>query len=222
VNNQIFPIRRLLYWLLWLAGLVIIVCIGRDVYLSQQTGFLEISSPDKNAVLSISQSNQNAAYVGQGSAQLLLKPGTYVVGAKGDGRYNVAVVTVGLKERKSITINPADQYLLPSVDNIDFENFTELTDSGLSADQLENVQQAFFNFRKNSKKVALKTGSTTPGPLTENRTGFTIVFRVSIDGLPYSAKVSYAISPVITLSLTNAGGEIVYDKTIDPSASGID
>jgi hypothetical protein len=218
MDKNLLGAEKIASIVLWVIALVVVGLIAKDVYSSQTTGLLEVVSPNKNATLSITQANHQAIIIGTGSAHVLLKPGSYLVGASSGG-YSVAdVVTIQKKQTTISRPDPANYTLLPSVVSINFENFDELANSGVTSGQLDNIKQAFFNFKKSTRKVELVANTITPAPLNPNSSDFSMDFGVMVDSKIYKTTITYGLGSTVSFKLTDtASGEVAYTTTVGPS-----
>ena len=205
---------------LYVASLVVVaICaylIVSSINIARATGILKVTSADAKAAVSISQQNKQAQFIGIGNAEVRLKPGTYTVAAREAGKEVFKDVKISLKQTTSVTLNPKDAVILPSVLSVTFQGFDEFIKNGLTDVQVNRLKNYFFRYQPTTKIVSIVPGSVRPAPRNPNTAiGFTSDFRVSLDSNPYAAKINYSIpgNPEgVRLFLYTANGQQVYDS----------
>jgi hypothetical protein len=189
--------------------------VASAIVTASKTGLLHVSASDPKAGLVISQADTQAAYIGTGNAKVRLKPGKYSVSASNNGYQAVATVQVYKKHTTTsyLSVRAKATAALPSANNIAFDNMNALINSGISSDQINDLEQHFFSYKPSVKTVAVDASSVEPGPHNPNTdTSFTMNFNVSIDSVSYKATISYADTETVRLYLYNASGALVFDS----------
>lgn len=198
----------------------------------KSTGVLEVNASTSSAQLSISQENHQAAIIGTGSAKVRLLPGTYQVAAIDSGSRASAVVTVykGRTTHSSLNVsgnnsaNSTNNNNTPQVrtaEDINFEGTDALINDGLTTDQVNEMEQYFFQFKSSANTVTIDQNTVGPGPHNPNVVSpFTLNFNVAIDSTSYKATISYTDLNNVTLQLFNPQtGAVVYDSS-KPAGAG--
>lgn len=216
-TNQLLRVAQLV-GLLLIAYLLYV--IGTDVYNLRHTGLLKVTTTSPDAVVSISRAGSAAEIIGTGSANLHIKPGDYLVVAANNGKQTSSVVQVRLKQTAAIKLDLNKRTLLPSVDDIQFQNIDELINNGMTVDQISNVKSGFFDFKNRATTVNIMPGSVEPGPRNpDTATGFILDFSVDIDKTNYKATVSFDMGNPIHLTLIDQQTNTkVFDKTVNDLA----
>lgn len=194
---------------LFIGGLILIVfsvyLVVSAITISATTGLLDINTHPR-ATISISQANHQSKGVGVGYTEVRLQPGAYQVVAFTGKSQAARLVTVTRHHTTSIDLNPSKIPTLPSVNDVDFENFDSLVNQGLTTQQISALQLDFFRYDTSAKKVEVDSSSVAPGPHNPNSDDpFTLNFSVVIDGRSLSAVVSYTGFTDIQLQLYNSG-----------------
>lgn len=103
--------------------------------------------------------------------------------------------------------------------SISYVGFDSLINSGLSADQVELLKQAFFLFsqfvNKDISRVIIVTGSVEQAPYdsTSATQVSSVSFNLNIDSKTMAAKLEYGGLSDVQLTLYDqAGGSLVYDS----------
>ena len=73
------------------------------------TGVLRLTTNDSSAILAISGIDEGSEYIGQGSANVRLKPGTYEVSATDQGTIVTTSVTITKQQKTSKYFNVSSQ-----------------------------------------------------------------------------------------------------------------
>lgn len=90
-----------------IGGVFVLIFLGtlipviRAVYITRTTGDLRLSTNSSTATLAITGIDKQAVYIGQGSTNVRLAPGTYLVNATGQGASVSA--TVQISKQQTIT-----------------------------------------------------------------------------------------------------------------------
>ena len=212
---------RRFFTVLWLiAGLVGLYIVVSAVITRQSTGLLTVTTPGKTTSISVSQLKSQAQIIGVGGAKIRLYPGTYQVSANNGTRQTTVLVTISKQHTATLNLNPTKKSKLPSVTGILFSGTGALTDSGLTAGQLQNLKEAFFAFSPSASKIAVSPDSVSPGPrdISSPSPIFSMDFRVEIDAASYSAKITYGISDAVKLFLYDNHGGQVFDSNSVPTS----
>ena len=185
---------RLIGWLLFI--LCVVWCVWilvSAIITSQETGILYVRSSNSQAGLIISQNDRQALAIGIGVAKVRLEPGSYQVSASIAGKQANSIVEVYKKHTTSSYLNPSQSVRLPSIDTVNFVGFSNFLNYGMSSSQLNNLEQAFFQYSKSIKTVAVNTASISPAPHNPNSasTMSTVSFKVTVDSTSYNAVMNY-------------------------------
>ena len=187
----------------------------------RSTGVLVVDASPSSAQLSISQENHQAAIIGTGSTKVRLQPGTYQLAATDSGSHTSVVVTV-YKGRTThsflnVTSSATNGNTQPvrTVQDVNFSGTDALVNDGLTTDQLNEMEQYFFQFKSSANTVAIDPNTVQAGPHNPNVVSpFTLNFTVTVDSAPYKATVSYTDLNNVTLQLFNLQtGAVVYDSS---------
>jgi len=211
---------RRFFTVLWLiAGLVSLYILASAILTRQSTGLLMVTTPTKTTSISISQLKSQAQIIGVGGAKIRLHPGTYQVSANNGNRQATTLVTISKQHTDVLNLNPTKKSKLPSVADIIFNGTGDLTNSGLTAGQLQNLKEALFAFSPSASKVTVRPGSVSPGPrdVSSPNPIFSMNFRVQIDSAAYNAKITYGISDIVELFLYDSRGSQVFDSNSVPA-----
>ena len=177
--------------------------IMKAISVSENYGLLEAKSTG-SATLSVSQDKSQAEVIGTGSAKVWLKPGVYQLAASAKGSQNTQIITVQKQQTTSVNITPSAGPILPSVLNVDFENTDSLINAGLTTEQVAGFKRLVFNYKPAARVVSINSATLQSGPLASNNNErFSYTFIVTIDRVPFAAKISYGDSLNINLTLTN-------------------
>lgn len=177
------------------------------------TGQLNVNSNKSGSILTISQPNHQAQVIGLGSANIRLKPGKYLVAAYYQGKLNMHITTILKQRLVSITVNPDNGVVLPTVNNILFSGTSTLIAHGLTTSQVNQLKDLFFIFNKNAKSVFVVTNSFQSGPINFLSPLFTASFNVIVDNTNYTADITYGAFRNIQLTLINQQtNKIVYSS----------
>ncbi len=202
-------------WFNLLAGAVILFClyfVATSINAARTTSVLKVSSTDDKTVLTISQVNKQAEFIGTGQVNIRLKPGTYTVAASQKGKQVFKDVQILKDQNAAVTLDPQDAVILPSVAGIDFEGFDELIDGGLTTGQVDRLKSYLFQFKPAAKKMMVSEGSFRPAPRDpDTAIGFSSTFNIFIDSAPHAVKIHYSdpSNPEgIRLYLYNSAGTI--------------
>jgi hypothetical protein len=169
---------------------------------SQNTGILQIRSANPKAGLIISQNNRQALLVGTGTARVRLKPGSYQISATYGGKQANGVATVYKDRTTGSYLGVLQPVRLPSVATINFEGTGSLINDGLTIEQVNNLEQEFFQYKPRAQTVNIS--SVEPAPHNPNvDTSFSLNFTVSIDSTTYNATVTYTDLETVQLHLYN-------------------
>jgi hypothetical protein len=182
----------------------------------QQTGELKINSPGSGSGIVVTQPNKNAVYVGSGSVAIHVKPGDYQVLAINNGKQSNATAKVIKGQVSSVVFGSLKSYLLPSADSIQFTGTNALLNNGLTVDQISNLKEAFFQFKKSAQTINIVPSSVEPGAHNANvDTSFTINFNVLIDSTSYKATIKYSgLDDTELLLYTPQNNTQVFDKIV--------
>jgi hypothetical protein len=196
-----------------IAILVVIACvysIATTFLTAKNTGKLTVTSSEEQSDLSISQEGRNAVFIGKGSSTVRLKPGTYRIAGSFDNKQASTMVTIGKDEEVSKHLQLKPLKHTPAIDDIDFANINELTDSGLTSAQAAAAEQFLFSYKPTAHKIEVVRGSVQPGPHNPKSAdpNFSLNFNLKIDDTAYKASATYP-------DLTNIGF-ILYDANNNP------
>lgn len=210
------PVTR---WLpLIVVGLLVLALArtGIAIYTRNSTGLLRITTKEPNAIVSISQQNKQAAFLGKGDVSARLKPGDYLVTATLAGDRSSATVHVTSGKTTTKSINPVHTAapLSPSSET-SFINFDVLINSGLGAEQEASLERAFSDFSPRAQIVKVDPNSVETIPHDQNTDVYEMQFMVTVDSAQYSAHIEHSLfgSDVI-LTLTNATGNQVFNNEV--------
>jgi hypothetical protein len=196
---------------LWIVYCVWIVCSA--ILTSLSTGILNIKSADSSASIVVGQNNKQSIYVGEGSAKIRLRAGVYQVSAIDGNKQSNGVASVTKKHSASIYLKPPELVTLPSVTDVDFMNTGVLINNGLTTDQINVLENEFFQFKHTEQIVSVVANSVVLGPYNPNVVEpFVIDFNVLIDGVNYKASVSYTGLETVQLNLYSSGGGLVFSS----------
>jgi hypothetical protein len=119
------------------------------------------------------------------------------------------------------------QYLLkqkarkPSKTNIAFSGVDGFLDAGLSAAQLNNLEEALFRYKSTAHSIVVNPNTIQPGPHDPNTsTSFTLNFNILIDSTPYKGSLLYSDLDGIDLRLINPqnGAEVYHSGIVSANA----
>lgn len=204
---------------LWvLVILFAVYTAGSAVMVRQTTGLLEIRSQDPKALLSITAAGRQVRAVGMGRARIRLNPGTYQVSANHDGKQDTTLVTIQKEATGSVTLNPMKSPKLPSVTDINFIGADTFLNRGLTAGQVQSLKRDLFQFAPTADMIVINTRSITPGPrdLSSASSDFTMTFGVDVGAQTYQAKITYAFTDSVGLTLATIDGQQVFDSASAP------
>jgi hypothetical protein len=77
----------------------VLVMVGLTLQTVRATGVLRLTTDDASAILAISGTDQGSEYIGQGDANVRLKPGTYDVSATDQGTTVTTSVTIAKQQK---------------------------------------------------------------------------------------------------------------------------
>ncbi len=190
------------------SALIIIACFYsfiRTVTDVRSTGLVHIDTSISQAVISISQDRHEAEVVGTGTASIRLKPGLYQVRGFVGRSSADELVRVPKNKTTRVSLKLSETQFVRSVDDVDFNGMSRLTDNGLSSDQTTALELDFFRFNTAAQVVIIDGDSFSPGARNSGTSiGFTATFNVSVDSIPYKATVSYSGLSTINLTLSSA------------------
>jgi hypothetical protein len=181
--------------------------------LRASTGILSITTQEPTAIVSISQQNKEAAFLGKGDVSARLKPGDYLVTTTLAGDLATATVHITAGKTTSKRINPVHTTPPPSAATLtSFLNFDVLVSSGLTSDQGLRVKKFMSDFASTAKIVSVDPESIIQLPHDPADDFFQIQFTVNVDDVPYSGRIQYVTFGDVILTLTNANGQQVYSS----------
>jgi hypothetical protein len=189
-----------------------------------RTGVLVVTSSLATAQLSISQNDRQAANIGTGSAKVRLYPGTYQVVASGSGNHTSAIVVVHAKQttRSSLNLNNTNSgQQIHTVASITFNGMDSLLSAGLSTNQVNELEQYFFQFKPSANTVNINSDTVQSGSRDPNTLSpFTLNFAVGVDSAAYNATVSYMDLNNVKLQLfdTKTNVQVFTAGTVTSSA----
>jgi hypothetical protein len=200
------------------AGVAVMACIYMVIHTFQQnksSGELTVTTPNSDSLISISQDNKSAVFIGSGQASVRLTPGTYLVGVARQGRFSSQVVRVIKGSAASASLSATTTPLLPASTDIDFQGTKQLIASGMTTAQVNTLRESIFAFQKDTKSAVVATNSVTTPPFNPDGASLLIsrVFTLIIDGQSYRATTTWVDLDTATLQLTNTSGAVVYDST---------
>jgi hypothetical protein len=203
-NNNLDQISRLLKLAVPIVFLVCVLVTVQAYRTSQDTGILDVTASDSNALISITQNGKGVETAGTGKAKVRLQPGTYLVGGFVGGKQGSEVVQITKRHTTQTSLKVNDLAKVPSADSIDFSNINRFLDAGLTSTQVTALKQAFFAFKQTSHTVAINADSVQPAPHNpQSDDPFILNFKVSVDSTPYSGQVIYSDLDNIRLVLTD-------------------
>lgn len=185
---------------------------------AQNTGVLSVTASKPGAVISVSRANKQAAIIGTGSARVRLAPGTYQLVAVNAGSRTASLVKITEKHSSRISLDLNKTSTLRSVASINFEGTDALVNNGLTATQVGELEQYFFQLKPSANKVVIDTASVQIGPHDLNTSTFTLNFNVAVDSSAYKSTVSYADPNAVRLQLYEPrSGSQVLDSDALPA-----
>ena|SRR5665213_2302213 len=183
------------------------------IVINNSTGQLKVTSKDKTASITVTQTNKQAAFIGVGSANVHLKEGTYIIGVSDKGQLATKVVNVQKKQTTNVALDPDQTIAFPSISAVKFEGVSSLVANGITTQQATELELDFFNFQPRSQSVIIDSSSIDIPPRDPaTAIGFTINFNVNVGGNTYSASASYTDITNIRLVLHDSAGAVVYDS----------
>lgn len=201
-----------------IAVLISAVILAWCVYLivsavitSKTTGILVVKSVQPKASISISQPGHGAQFIGVDNATVRLKPGVYNLATYVNGKETVTTANIKKGQTTNATLDVERSFTIPSVDDVEFQNFNFILNSGISSEQMSGLKLDFFRYKPSAKVIAVDSGSIAQQPHNPDSTDpFRLDFRVSVDGKILKAEASYAGITDISLKLTDQGsGKVV-------------
>lgn len=197
--------------------LVTIFCfysIFNDIRVRQSTGLVKVSSPEKQAVITISQEGHQAAFLGTGSGSAHLKPGHYLVIASNNGKQISRTVNISKKRTSELSLDPNQASLFPSIVNVNFLGMANLVKMGISAAQASKIELALFKYRPSAHQIYINTeASQTKRNVVNNSSQFTVNFGISIDSDSYKATLTYSSIDDINLQVFNTSGVMIISSS---------
>jgi hypothetical protein len=194
--------------------LLVLARIAFAVYIRSTTGTLYITTKEPSAVISISQENKKAVFLGKGDVRVRLKRGDYLVSATLAGDIATATVNIDSGKTTSEQLNPV--HTTPPVSSTaqtSFINFDTLVNNGLTADQATNLENSLRVFASKAQIIKIDSSSMHPLPHDPNSTIFELQFDLTIDSVPYHALVQYVNFGDAVLSLTDTNGQQVFNSS---------
>lgn len=181
---------------------------------AQRTGIIQVTVGNPRTSLVVTQTDRQAVNFGTGSSNVRVKSGEYQVIASIDGK--VAGKTVSVEEGKttSIKLNPTTPARLPSPSTITFQGTNSLIEQGLTTDQIETLEQAFFDFKQRAQVVTINSSSLYIEGHNPEDPYFSMSFRVTVDATQYRAVIHYADLVNVDLFLYKNGNDLVFDSTV--------
>jgi hypothetical protein len=207
------------------AYIAVIVFAGYQIHsaltIKSTTGMIVVKASKTSAELSITQENHQASIIGTGTARIRIAPGTYLLGAVNSGQQTGSVASVSLKQTTNASLNLNKSIVLRYAGDINFQNTSALTNSGISSSQLEDFEQYIFEFDHAAQTVNIDANSVEPGPHNPNLVQpFTLNFHLTIDNVNYIATLSYTDVNSTSITLFNEAGTMVYSNSPSASISG--
>jgi len=203
-----------------LMGIGIIYLAATSIMLRQSTGTATITAFDKSANISISQLGTNAKIVGTGTANVRLKPGSYLAAASVNGHISTEQFAVTLKKHAKITIAYTQGSPLPTLENITFNNLNEFIVHGINDTQLANLKELFFKYKKNAKTVTIDQGSVDRQyRVPDSNDPYVLNFTGKVDSQSFKGTITYTNIQDIELTLIDPQtGSQLFDASSQQSA----
>lgn len=204
-NSLTLKIRQVLVALVVLVAAVCLFSLLKTIIIIKTTGLVRVDASIAQATISVSQDRHEAKVVGTGTAKIRLKPGLYQI--RGYVGHDSATKTIKVNkgDTAKVSLELGQVPRVRSVDDVDFNGISRLTNSGLSEEQTTELQLAFFRFNTAAEVVAIDGDSYSPGARDSARSiGFTATFSVTMDSKPYKANISWTNSHAINLRLNDA------------------
>lgn len=206
--------------LICILGSFIIYSIVTAVLLKQRTAAVAITSSDPSAVLTISQTNTEAAQVGIGESTIRLKPGSYYVLAYTAGKSTGKTVEVKGSQENTVYLDLEEgNEGIKTAQSLTYIGFDKLLDNGLSTQQVNNTKQLFYESNKSAMSVTINTTSVTPSPRDPTNINFSLTFTGLVDGTVYKAKLVYSGLDFVKLTLQEPNGKTTYVGELPYSAA---
>jgi hypothetical protein len=221
-NRQSDNLTKMLGLSIVLVGMFFTYEIVSALYISRTTALLTAASQDTNAYLVVTQPGHTSAYIGRGEGSIRLKPGDYILVAKDKNNASVRRVNLSKGTKVNFVITPTQYVGIPSVSDINFNNFDALTNVGVTSGEINQLQLALFQkFNRASGIEILNKGLVVaPHDRYSASTDGSVSFSMLVDNKHFSAKLDYSVLiDNIHLVLIDAFGNKVYDYT-PPSATG--
>ncbi len=190
----------------------------RDVVAAQTTGVIDVTSSKPGAIITISGSETQAAIAGYGSIKIRVPEGDYLVSATVPGSQTATNVHVTNQQTTEASLDLSKTNALPTVNDIDFQNFEELITNGLSTGRLNSVQLAIFDYDNHAKTAKLQSNTIYTAPLNPNSNDstFGLTFNLDIDNKSFKATLRYSFGTKITLILNDkTTNKQVFKETVD-------
>lgn len=192
-DTSMLHAKQLMFLLVFIGFIFSIYLIVSTIIIVNTTGILNVTTTPK-ATISVSRSNSQAKIIGKaGSAGVRLKPGVYQVLAKtSSGEEAAKVITITKKRSTALNLKPTSSPRLRSINDVDFENFDDLLDYGLTVDQINILKRDFFVYKTTSKGIAINLTSVKSGQRTPfTNQPFILTFSTRIDSQNIVAKASH-------------------------------
>jgi len=180
------------------------------------TGLVIVTTFATDSSIIISQNQSTATLVGTGSAKLRLLPGTYLVSAMSNGQTGSALVTVHAKTASTVDLKAgAVVDRIPTSDDIAFVGTDTFLSRGLTVEQVGNLKNLFFAYKKDAAKITVDKSSVTRGPHDpQSDDPFTLNFTGSVDDKAYKATITYTDTENVELTLFNSQtGDQIFDQS---------
>jgi hypothetical protein len=202
--------------ILMVLGIVYFAVTG--ILLRQSTGTATITAFDNTANISVSQLGTNAQIVGTGTANVRLKPGSYLVAASAKGHISTEQFSVTAKKHTQLTIAYTQGTPLPTSENINF-SLNELVIHGLNDAQIANLKELFFKYKKTAKTVSIDQGSVERQyRVPDSNDPYVLNFTGKVDSQSFKGTITYTNTQDIELTLIDPqSGNQLFDASSQQS-----
>lgn len=190
-----------------------IYIIISSVIVSKNTVLIAVKTTSPKSAISISALNKSAVLLGTGNTSNRIKPGKYLITANLSGKSVSRVVNIVNGDNQTITMDPKNPTVLPSIYNINYINSNYILKQGFTNGQLGLIEKSLYAFAPNSKNIEFINNTVSYGPYNPNTsTSFTMYFKIKIDGVQYSTTIYYSSLTSLELVLYNSSSVKVFDS----------
>lgn len=207
--------NKLLYFLLPLTCLAISCLIIFSAFNTRtNTGVVEIKTSDLNAPIYVTQKNRQSVLLGKGAVKVRLAPGKYLFFSSNQFGVARKVVEINKQDKVVGELKINTRPLVNSIDNVNFQSFDSLLNSGLNDQQLDILKEYFFDYDPSATKVSVIPSTVYPRPRNpDTATSFIIDFGVEIDSKKLSATIEYSTDYDMSLVIKDSLGRTVYNSS---------